>query len=501
MGTSSLDSWQAGIVADRPLRILQVSTGDIAGGAEKVAWNLFQSYRARGNISSLAVGYKRSDDPDVSVVPNCEQGRVWSRVWWAIHHRLKSISGRVPIARPFARLTRWIAEPLRSIVEHCGVEDFHFRGTRRLLELTAQRPNIVHCHNLHGAYFDLRLLPHLSRQVPLVLTLHDAWLLSGHCAHSFDCERWRAGCGHCPDLSIYPATRRDATAYNWRRKQRIYARSRLYVAAPSQWLMRKVEQSILAPAIVEGRVIPNGVDLSIFHPAERRSARTMLKIPPTARVILFTANGIRQNIWKDYQTMRAAIDRVAAQVHGQRVLFIALGEDAPPERIGMAEVHFIPYNKDAQAVARYYQAADVYLHAAKADTFPNTVLEALACGIPVVATAVGGIPEQINGLHGLVGGTSDKNRYQVNEATGVLVSPGDAGEMANAIVQLLTDHRLRERMGNNAARDARHRFDLERQVDDYLVWYEQLLQSASARYQKTAVDPPRMQVRREHLLD
>src|SRR5207248_4324578 len=139
---------------------------------------------------------------------------------------------------------------------HAGREDFHFPGTRRLLTLTAERPDVVHAHNLHGGYFDLRALPSLSAQVPLILTLHDAWMLSGHCAHSFDCERWRTGCGHCPDLTIFPAIERDATAYNWRRKRSIYSKSKLYISAPSRWLMQRVEDSTLQLGAKECRVIP-----------------------------------------------------------------------------------------------------------------------------------------------------------------------------------------------------------------------------------------------------
>src|SRR5439155_11546406 len=121
-----------------------------------------------------------------------------------------------------------------------------------------QRPDLVHCHNLHAKYFDLRVLPWLSRQVPVVLTLHDAWMLSGLCCHSFDCERWRTGCGQCPHLTLYPTIYPgipDATHLNWKRKRKIYRRSRLYVATPSRWLMQKVKQSILAPAVIEARVI------------------------------------------------------------------------------------------------------------------------------------------------------------------------------------------------------------------------------------------------------
>ena len=278
--------------------------------------------------------------------------------------------------------------------------------------------NIVHCHNLHGGYFDLRVLPRLSREVPVVATLHDAWLLSGHCAHSFDCERWRSGCGHCPDLSIYPPLKHDGTAYNWRRKQRIFAKSRLYVATPSAWLMRKVEESILAAGIVESRVIPNGVDLGTFRPGDRARARAMLNIPADARVILFTGYGIRRNIWKDYETMRAAISRVAEQLRGENVLFIGLGEESPPERLQSAEFRFVGYVSDGEEVARYYQAADMYIHAAKVDTFPNSVLEALACGIPVVATAVGGIPEQVKPLAGLGAGAPEVRAPRARRSNG-----------------------------------------------------------------------------------
>jgi glycosyltransferase involved in cell wall biosynthesis len=416
-------------MTERLLRILQVSAYDFGGGAENIAWNLFQAYRAGGYGAWLAVGYKQGNDPDVFLVPNDAYRSWWARMWLRIG---------------------WL--DLR-----CGYEDFHFPGTRRLLMLTPEPPDIVHCHNLHGGYFDLRVLPWLSQQVPVLLTLHDAWLLSGHCAHSFDCQRWKTGCGHCPDLTIYPDIRRDATAYNWQRKQKIYSKSRLYVATPSRWLMRKVEQSMLAPAIIGARVIPYGIDTSVFHPADRQEARATLNIPQDTRVLLFAANGIRANIWKDYQTLRAAIAMVAEHLHNQDVLFIALGEDAPAEQIGQAEICFVPFQKDPETVARYYQAADVYAHAAKVDTFPNTVLEALACGTPVVATTVGGIPEQIQ-----------------DGATGFLVPPGASGTMVKRIIQLLADNSLQSRIGTQAADIARKHFDLNRQVDDYLAWYQEI---------------------------
>jgi glycosyltransferase involved in cell wall biosynthesis len=473
-------------VANRPLRILQVSAGDLLGGAEKVAWDLFHGYAARGCDSWLVCGQKQTQEPNVFLLRGERRPGKWVQFWRGLERSLLAwdhrVAGGVRGAWRLSRLAVALAEPGKWFDRYRGRQDFRFPETWRLLALPPQLPDLVHGHTLHGRYFDLRVLPWLSQQVPVVLTLHDAWLLSGLCWHSFDCERWKTGCGQCPHLTLYPAVyagvRRDATAFNWKRKQKIYHRSRLYVATPSRWLMHKVEQSILAPAVIEARVIPNGVDLSLYQPAPDKAAvRAALGIEPGTKVLLFAANGVRTNQNKDYPTLRQAVAQVAEQRGGSPCLFIALGEDAPPERVGTAEVRFVPFQKDPRVVAQYYQAADLYLHAAHADTFPNTVLEALACGTPVVATAVGGIPEQVSGLAVPGGPLPALNEYRAEEATGILVPPRDPQGMASSCTYLLHDAGLHQCLSANAARHARQKFDLQRQVDQYLEWYEHVLQT------------------------
>jgi glycosyltransferase involved in cell wall biosynthesis len=116
-------------------------------------------------------------------------------------------------------------------------------------------------------------------------------------------------------------------------------------------------------------------------------------------------------------------------------------------------------------VARYYHAADIYLHAARADTFPNTILEALACGTPVIATAVGGIPEQI-----------------IDGETGFLTRPGDAADMAEKIIQLLENDDLLHKMGIAAGKYAQINFSSERMVNDYLNFYQEVLHDWQSRH-------------------
>lgn len=438
--------------------ILQVNTSDEGGGAEKVAYNLHRAYRSRGYLAWLVVGYKRTYDNDVLAILNDARRDWWARAWITVDNFIAPFIGHGRTARRGRILLYLIGQPLRSLEILRGHEDFDFPGSWRILELVPESPDIVHLHNLHGGYFDLGVLPWLSREVPVLMTLHDSWLLGGHCAHSFECERWKTGCGQCPNLIICPAIHRDATAHNWRFKRNIYTQCELYVATPSLWLMHKVEQSMLAPAIVEARVIHNGVDLTIFYPGDRQYARAMLGIPQAAKVLLFVGNTTLNNPWRDYATLEQAVKQVAEGLPDERVILVCLGEEQEPKRIGKAEVQFIGYRNDPVSVAYFYQAADIYSFASKADTFPNTVLEALACGTPVVATTVCGIPEQIE-----------------DGFTGFLVTPGDVKAMAARIEMLLRNEDLRLQLGENAAEHARRRFDLNHQAKEYLTWYEEIV--------------------------
>lgn len=441
--------------------ILQVNTTDTEGGAERIAVLLHQYYRSIGWDAWLGVGYQRSNLEGVIPIGAAPLESTWARCWQWLGHCLDSQVGRI---RGVGRLRHLcldvFAHPVQWNTYRIYRDHFHYPASHHLLGCTPTLPSIVHAHNLHGNYFDLRALPKLCRKVPVVLTLHDAWLQSGHCAHSLACERWLIGCGECPELSIYPAIDIDATHANWRHKAAIFAKSRLYVATPCQWLMDKANRSLLAPAIVEARVIPHGVDVSVFSPGDIREARKQLGLPHDARILLFAANGIRANHWKDYQTLRAALALVAGRHDAGPLLLLALGEDAPSEYLGGSEIRFIPFKQDQQTVARYYQAADLYVHAARVDTFPNTVMEALACGAPVIATAVGGIPEQIS-----------------EGETGYLTPAGDPHALAEAILFLLAHPQQRQAMAVQAREAALTRWNSIRCAEEYLAWYGHIIQS------------------------
>jgi glycosyltransferase involved in cell wall biosynthesis len=299
--------------------------------------------------------------------------------------------------------------------------------------------------------------------VPVVITLHDEWLLTGRCAASWDCERWRAGCGACPDLARPPVADRDATAFNWWRKARIYEKSRLYVIAPSQRILDQACQSMLTPAIADARVIPNGVDLTLFSPGDPALSRNLLPEParnavrqPQGLVMVTVTSAGGDNPYKDWPCLRRALEMLPWQSADGPLHLIVVGGKVAQEQVGSVSVHHVGYLRHAELV-HCYRAADLFVHATKAETFGLAVVEAMACGLPVVVTDVGATAEVTGGGR-----------------AGCLTPVGDASAMARALSRFLTDADLRRSRGEESLRLARERSCREAMADAHLSYYNEI---------------------------
>jgi glycosyltransferase involved in cell wall biosynthesis len=216
--------------------------------------------------------------------------------------------------------------------------------------------------------------------------------------------------------------------------------------------MGLVEQSILRPA--EARVIPYGVNTAIYHPGDRAAARAELGLPADAFIAMAIAfRAVASNPYKDVTTIVRAVEAARSRQGGKPLHLICVGKSDE----GSGELdHYTGYISDPRRLALYYRAADVLLHAANADNYPCVIQEALACGTPVIATAVGGIPEQLR-----------------PGATGVLVPRGDAAAMADAIQALIDSP---EQLGalQQTTASAPWPYPLEQQTAQYLEWFELL---------------------------
>ena len=434
------------------MNILQINTADKGGGAEGSAYNLMRRFREAGHNSWLAVGTKYRDDKDVFEIPRAAP--IWPFLALANGSRKLDRRG-VPGARRIARILDRLANPARLREWRNGLEEFEFTGCKRLLDVLPAQPDIIHCHNLHGWFFDLRLLQTLSQRFPVILNLRDTWLIGGHCAYFLDCENWKNGCNGCPRISLYPGIHKDSAAENWSRKQAIYARSRLYVTAPSEWLISQAKQSMLNA--VQYKVIPNGIDTDVFRPGDKAAARAALSLPADAKLVMFAAAAAKTP-FKDQETLAEAVLALHDKV--PTLHFLCVGMEIPALR-NIPNMHCISYISSPPKMANCYRAADVFIHTARAEAFGKTITEAMACGTPVAATAVGGIPEQI--LPG---------------KTGLLSPMGDAAALAENTLKLCENSTS---MRDDCA-ERGSQFSLKAQTDAFLNWYKEIIADYGNRH-------------------
>jgi glycosyltransferase involved in cell wall biosynthesis len=415
--------------------VVSLSTADIGGGAERVAWSLHKGLQAQDKGSWLLVGDKKSDDPHV--LP------FWGSPFFDY--------------RPFDDpLLQASLDEARRRDQSLGIDDFHFPYSSHVAELTGEPPEIIVCHNLHGGFFDLRALSQLSAQLPTVLVLHDLWLATGHCAQPIDCPRWQTGCGACPDLKRDPSILADGTHYNWLRKRDIFRSSSFWVSCPSKWIAEQASRSILAPAIRDIRVIPYPIDLKVFHPGSVEDERIGLDLPVDAFIAVFLMNHGPGAAYKDFPTLMDAARSIGAMDVQRRTMFIGLGDDAPPVVVGNAEIRFVPFQPSEQ-VASYLRAADVYVQSSRMETYGLGIAEALACGAAVIATDVGGTAEVLG-----------------QGEIGRLIPRGDSATLTVALLDLLEHPERIVELGHRGAEYARSHWDATRVTTEYLDWFEEI---------------------------
>lgn len=424
----------------RTRKVLVVNTADEGGGTERFAWLLFKGLEQRQIEAWMVVGQKFSDDPHVISIHSSPflDYRRYDNFW---HLRVVSA--------------------LRAVENSLGLEAFRYPLSTRLLDITGSPPDIVLACNLHGGYFDLRALGVLSRRIPVVVSPGDGWLTTGHCAVPAACERWRSGCGRCPDLVRPPVVRRDLTRLNWRRKRRIYRSARWSVVAPSVWQMNRLDQSILRHAAGSRHVIRNGVDQTVFHPGSQDEARQILGLTPGRLIGLVVANLGWDNPSKDFQTLRAALARLSERPARPPVDILVVGRQGPGETLGAVTIHHRPYCSSPSQMASYYRAADFLLNPTHEETFSYAIAEAMCCGIPVLASRVAAVPELIN-----------------DGQTGLLVAPANAEALTLALDRLSRDGALRQNLSINAAAHAKREFSLERMIDGYLKVFDELVEES-----------------------
>lgn len=329
------------------------------------------------------------------------------------------------------------------------------RVTRRFIAALDQlQPDIVHIHNLHGYFLNYPLLfAYLAeRHTPVVWTVHDCWLYTGHCFYySFaQCGRWQHGCGHCPQRGEFPASWwRDRSARNFTDKRDAFcslAPGQLTLVPVSQWIRGEMARSFLAGQ--RFRVIHNGINTDIFQPRDAEQTKAKYGLQDTHYIYIGVAS-----VWSREKGLDD-LARMATMLRPDERL-VLVGVKPQHRQLFPSSVVCIGRTEDIHELAALYSAADAFVNPTWQDNYPTVNLESISCGTPVVTYRTGGSVEAIT------------------PQTGQVVNQGDVEALLQAARQLAAKGKAYWQPLCRA--HALAHFRKEDRLTDYLRLYDELL--------------------------
>ena len=254
--------------------------------------------------------------------------------------------------------------------------------------------DVIHLHWVNQGMLSLKGIDKILRSgKPVVWTMHDIWPATGICHLTLGCRNFTSSCNHCR-LLPGGGSNDDLSSRVWRMKKKILAQENVYYVACSRWL----ESEAKASALLRGHKltsIPNPIDTHIYNSrCSREEARRRLGLPADKQLILFASQrATNPNKGMDYLVAACRI----LQKSQMTCEVIILGGHAE-ELVDLLplKAHPLGYVNDEQRMVDVYRAADVFVLPSLSENLPNTIMEAMACGVPCVGFRVGGIPEEID---------------------------------------------------------------------------------------------------------
>jgi glycosyltransferase involved in cell wall biosynthesis len=357
------------------MKVTLVNTSDKVGGAAVACYRLLQALNQTNIDAKLLVQKKSSPDDRVFSAGN---GYLQSRLdfyrfaYERLIFSLKERSKEVRFAFSLANTGRNISK--KEIIYEA---------------------DIIHLHWINFGFLSLRSLEKLlSLNKPVVWTLHDMWAFTGGCHYCGDCNAYQEQCGNCPFLK-HPGNK-DISNFIWNKKQKLLENKDITFVTCSKWLAEIAKKSSLLKNFrIES--IPNSIDTFLYKPMNKTEARKSLNIQQDKTYILFGSMNVGDKR-KGFAYLKEALDILNNKYPDlkSRMELIVFGKSSHDvfEQLPF-KTNELGMLKEESKIVEAYNAADLFVLPSLEDNLPNTVMESLACGTPVVAFDTGGIPEMI----------------------------------------------------------------------------------------------------------
>jgi len=353
------------------MRVLIVNTSERTGGAAVAANRLMKALNNNGVKAKMLVRDKETDALTVVGLPKSPMLHwhfLWERfvIFCRLHFSRKHLF-EIDIANAGSDITK-----LREF----------------------QEADVIHLHWINQGMLSLNgIRKVLQSGKPVVWTMHDIWPATAICHLTLGCHYFVNRCANCKYLPGGGGSN-DLASRIWQKKQQMQADGNIYYVACSRWLESEAKSS----ALLKGQKItsiPNPIDTHLYKKGNKQEARQRLGLPLDKKLILFAS----QRVTNANKGMSYLIEacRQLGDLMKDLCEVVILGGHAEEvvEQLPM-KAHPLGYVNDEQRVIDVYNAADVFVLPSLSENLPNTIMEAMACGVPCVAFRVGGIPEEID---------------------------------------------------------------------------------------------------------
>lgn len=407
------------------MKVFQLNKTDIQGGAARASYRLHCALRKHNVDSIMLVDISTSGD-------------------WSIQGS-KSVYFEI-IIKVHLFLVNLICSLLKT--ENHIIHSLALFKSWRINEINKSSVDIVHLHWVQNEMLSIAEISQINK--PIVWTLHDMWAFCGAEHLSWD-NRYIDGYIYRPKHE----KGFDLNKWTWLRKKK-YWKKPIHIVTPSSWLANCAKNSDLMkdwPITV----IPNAIDIDRWKPVDKLLARELLSLPLNKKLLLFGAIGGGRDYHKGFDLLLLSLQKLKNKITS--VELIIFGQLEPKESVDLGfPVHFVGHLSDDISLNLLYSAADVMLIPSRQDNLPNTGLESMACGIPVVAFDVCGLPDMV------------KHQY-----TGYLAKAFDIEDFAEGIKWVLDEDLRYEDLSRNARKFAIESFSYSVVAEKYKALYKEII--------------------------
>jgi glycosyltransferase involved in cell wall biosynthesis len=428
------------------MRIVQISTFDQKGGAGIAALRLMRGLSALGHECPMLVKEKVSAAPQIRQL-KLETGRAAQ-----LQGRAAEVIQKYCINRN--------RSPISNTLFSLGFPGYDLSRSEEVLSA-----DVIHLHWVSNLLSPSAVARLQQLGKPVVWTLHDQRAFTGGCHYSAACRGYEKDCEACPQLEDRTLRLTETILQESVR----CIRDSLTIVCPSRWMAECARASTL---LKNRRIetIANGIDTAVFKP-HRSEARKELGLG-SGRIYLLAGADVGSEKRKGFHLLARALRQVFESSPAEtrnRLELVTFGEQTPAGYAGLP-CRALGRIDSEPALADVYAACDAFCLPSLEDNLPNTMLEAICCGTPVIGFGTGGVPEAVE--HG---------------KTGLLVSAGDTDGLAGEILRFLGDVRLRQAL-NSACETQGTCYSLQLQAGRHEALYRELLLSRTGEVRRSFRD-------------